>query len=974
MAATASPSATSLGGSTAGKPAGPLLLLDGMSLAFRAYFALPPDLATSAGIVTNAVHGFTSMLHNLVRDHHPSGLAVAFDLPGGTFRDEVVPDYKGGRSETPADLLPQFEMIRSLLGKLAIPVIEAEGFEADDVLATLATEARDRGHDVLLVTGDRDAYQLVEDPHVRVLYNRRGVSDYALYDEAGIEERTGVRPERYPVLAALRGDPSDNLPGVPGVGEKTAAKLVNEYGDLDTLYSHLDALSPKLRENLALHEDRVRMNAEVIPLVRDVPLDTHVDQLTLGGWIEDDARDAFAELELRTIWNRMASLIHEGAFGQPGGDAPRIPMGTASSADDGGVGSNGSTVPSGAAWLDNLEVIAPSSADEAVRDIGKVISAASSGTGNVALHAIWSGDPGRSPLIGLVLTPEPVPEAGAEGTSGQQVLYLGDDAGGASLAGKRTVLDSLSSALGPGGVGVIAHNAKEIMRSLLPLGVDVAALTMDTAVAAYLLDPSVDHYRLRDLSVAHLGFEVDDGEQGKGQGTLALELDGEDEGVGVGEEMVAPHVLAAARLAATVSRLRAPLQAALMAEDEDQLYNDIERPLVRVLARMEVTGIPVDREVLREIADELADECQTLEARIHEQAGAPFNVNSVPQLRSVLYDQLGLTPLRKTKTGYSTDARTLEQLRDQHPIVEILLHYREIEKLRSTYGESLIAEVAEDGRIHATFRQTVARTGRLSSDRPNLHNIPVRTDQGRRFREAFVPSPGRRLLVADYDQVELRAIAHLSGDPGLSAAFEAGEDIHRTVASRVFGVERDQVTHTQRSTAKMVSYGLAYGMEAYGLSQRLGVPVEAASTILRAFFDGFPAVQDYMQRAVADARNSGYTITAFGRRRPLPDLLATNYQVRQGAERQAMNAGIQGLAADLFKLALVRLDAGLHDGGFRSDLVLQVHDEVIVDVVPEESDAVAELTQRALTGAADLSVPLKVAMAWGSSWAEAKDG
>jgi DNA polymerase-1 len=977
MATTASPSATSLGGSSAGKPAGPLLLLDGMSLAFRAYFALPPDLATTAGIVTNAVHGFTSMLHNLVRDHRPSGLAVAFDLPGGTFRDEVVPDYKGGRSETPADLLPQFEMIRSLLGKLAIPVIEAEGFEADDVLATLATEARDRGHDVLLVTGDRDAYQLVEDPHIRVLYNRRGVSDYALYDEAGIEERTGVRPERYPVLAALRGDPSDNLPGVPGVGEKTAAKLVNEYGDLDTLYAHLDALSPKLRENLALHEDRVRMNAEVIPLVRDVPLDTHVDQLTLGGWIEDDAREAFAELELRTIWNRMASLIHEGAFGQPGGDAPRIPVGgTGSSADNAGGGSNGaaSVSVSGAAWLDNLEVIAPSSADQAVRDIGEVISAASSGTGNVALHAIWSGDPGRSPLVGLVLTPEPAPESGAEGTSGQQVLYLGDDAGGTSLAGNRTVLDSLATALGPGGAGVIAHNAKEIMRSLLPLGVDVAALTMDTAVAAYLLDPSVDHYRLRDLSVAHLGIEVDDGEQGKGQGTLALELDGEDEGDGAGEDRVAPHVLAAARLAATVSRLRAPLQAALVAEEEDQLYNDIERPLVRVLARMEVTGIPVDREVLREIADELADECRTLEARIHELAGAPFNVNSVPQLRSVLYDQLGLTPLRKTKTGYSTDARTLEQLRDQHPVVETLLRYREIEKLRSTYGESLIAEVSEDGRIHATFRQTVARTGRLSSDRPNLHNIPVRTDQGRRFREAFVPSPGRRLLVADYDQVELRAIAHLSGDPGLSAAFEAGEDIHRTVASRVFGVERDEVTHSQRSTAKMVSYGLAYGMEAYGLSQRLGVPVEAASTILRAFFDGFPAVQDYMQRAVADARNSGYTITAFGRRRPLPDLLATNYQIRQGAERQAMNAGIQGLAADLFKLALVRLDAGLHDGGFRSELVLQVHDEVIVDVVPEESDAVAELTQRALTGAADLSVPLKVAMAWGSSWAEAKDG
>jgi DNA polymerase-1 len=950
-----------------------------MSLAYRAYFALPPDLATSAGIVTNAVHGFTSMLHNLVRDHHPRALAVAFDLPGGTFRDEVVSDYKAGRSETPADLLPQFEMIRSLLGKLAIPVIEAEGFEADDVLATLATEARDRGQDVLLVTGDRDAYQLVEDPHIRVLYNRRGVSDYALYDEAGIEERTGVRPELYPILAALRGDPSDNLPGVPGVGEKTAAKLVNEYGDLDSLYAHLDALSPKLRENLALHEDRVRMNAEVIPLVRDVPLDTHVDQLTLGGWIEDDARDAFAELELRTIWNRMVSLIREGAFGQPGGDGPRIVIAESGA---GAAGGPSAATESGtsAAWLDSLHVNAPDTADAAVSAMEQLVTEARAATGNVALHAVWSGDPGRSPFVALALTAEPgdgVAEQGdraaVEQSNGQAVLYLGDDVAGNSLTQARPVLDALATALGPDGVGVIAHNAKEIMRSLLPLGVDVTGLTMDTAVAAYLLDPSVDHYRLRDLSVAHLGTEVDDGEQGKGQGTFSLELDGEDESEGTGDT-VAPHVQAAARLAATVSRLRAPLQAALAAEEEDELYNDIERPLVRVLARMEVTGIPVDREVLREIASELANECQTLEARIQELAGGPFNVNSVPQLRSVLYDQLGLTPLRKTKTGYSTDARTLEQLRDQHPIVETLLRYREIEKLRSTYGESLIAEVSEDGRIHATFRQTVARTGRLSSDRPNLHNIPVRTDQGRRFREAFVPSPGRRLLVADYDQVELRAIAHLSGDLGLSAAFEAGEDIHRTVASRVFGVERDEVTHSQRSTAKMVSYGLAYGMEAYGLSQRLNVPVEEASTILRAFFDGFPAVQDYMQRAVADARNSGYTITAFGRRRPLPDLLATNYQVRQGAERQAMNAGIQGLAADLFKLALVRLDAGLHDGGFASDLVLQVHDEVIVDVVPEESDEIAELTQRALTGAADLSVPLKVAMAWGSSWAEAKDG
>ncbi len=482
---------------------------------------------------------------------------------------------------------------------------------------------------------------------------------------------------------------------------------------------------------------------------------------------------------------------------------------------------------------------------------------------------------------------------------------------------------------------------------------------------------------MSDLAGRFLGVDVDDGTGAKGQGTFALEAPPDEGAPGEGPRAGAasgldPSALESVRLAAVLARLRPPLLGALAEVGEDGLNADIEQPLVRVLARMEVVGIPVDQEVLRAIAAALAEEVESLETTIQDLAGEPFKVNSVPQLRSVLYDKLGLTPLRKTKTGYSTDARTLEQLRGQHPIVEALLRYREVEKLRSTYGESLAAEVAADGRIHATFRQTVARTGRLSSDRPNLHNIPVRTEEGRRFREAFVPSPGRRLLVADYDQVELRAIAHLSGDPGLTAAFAAGEDIHRTVASQVFGVDRDQVTQAQRSTAKMVSYGLAYGMEAYGLSQRLGVPVEEAQGILQAFFAAFPSVQAYMDTAVAEARQAGYTVTAFGRRRPLPDLTSTNYQVRQAAERQAMNAGIQGLAADLFKAALIRLDTGLEEGGLASDLVLQVHDEVLVDVDPDEEDQVAALTEDALTGAADLSVPLKVAMAWGSSWAEAK--
>ena len=932
----------------------PLLLLDGMSLAFRAYFALPPDLATTTGIVTNAVHGFASMLVNLVRDHQPSGLAVAFDLPGDTFRDDVVDDYKAGRAETPNDLLPQFDMIRALLGVLAIPVVDAVGYEADDVIATLATEARDRGQTVIIVTGDRDAYQLVEDPFIRVLYNRRGVSDYVLYDEAGIQERTGVTPEKYPLLASLRGDPSDNLPGVPGVGEKTAAKLVNEYGDLDSLYAHLDALSPKLRENLAAHLERVRMNAEVIPLIRDVPLVTTIDQLQLGGWDSEEARVLFAEFELKTVWPRLLTVMHDGLLGppRPGGEP---------SVDISVPGPDRGDTPVGdqPAWLASPEIVVPDDSAAAATGLETMVAAAQFGSGNLAVFAQWTGDPGRSPLAALAVTPE----AGPDDT--YPVLYLA----GPRMLDDAKVMATLADVVGPGGVGVVGHDVKELMRSLLPMGVDVTSLVMDTAVAAYLLDSSIDRYHLVDLARQQLGVLVDDGSVG--QGSFALADTGTDTGSG-GAAGIDADVLQTARLVSVVARLRAPLDEALADTGGTELLHDIESPLVRVLARMEVTGVPVDREVLRAITAGLADECRSLEATIQDLAGEPFKVNSVPQLRSVLYERLGLTPLRKTKTGFSTDARTLEQLRGQHPIIEALLRYREVEKLRSTYGESLAAEIADDGRIHATFRQTVARTGRLSSDRPNLHNIPVRTEEGRRFRQAFVPSPGRRLLVADYDQVELRAIAHLSGDPGLTAAFEAGEDIHRTVASRVFGVDRDKVDLGQRSTAKMVSYGLAYGMEAYGLSQRLNVPVEEAKVILDAFFEGFPAVHDYMDRTVAEARNSGYTVTEFGRRRLLPDLLSGNYQVRQGAERQAMNAGIQGLAADLFKIALIRLDAALTEGKFASDLVLQVHDEVLLDVDPSEAEAVEELTRHALTGAADLSVPLKVAMAWGSSWAEAK--
>jgi DNA polymerase I len=913
-----------------------------MSLVFRSFFALPPDLATASGVVTNAVHGFTSMLVLLVRDHRPSSLAVAFDPPGETFRDTMIEGYKAGRPATPDDLSPQFDLVRQILAALAVPVVEVPGYEADDVLATLATEARDRQCPVIVVTGDRDCFQLVEDPYVRVLYNRRGVSDYSLYDEAGIIERTGVVPSLYPMLAALRGDPSDNLPGVNGVGEKTAAKLLNTYGDLDGIFSNLAALTPKLRENLTEGEPLARSNALVIPLVRDVSMGVSLSELTLGGWHLETARQVFEDLELRTVWTRLEPLLADGSFGAPvAGSA--VPARTTSAPDE----KEGLTTgPAAGACVEAPPPVAlqPASAAEAVRALAELTG---SGAGPLFLAGHWAGAVGRSALSGVALASGDPPDA---------AVWLD----GARLA-EPEVLDALRAAWA--GRAVAGHQVKELFRSLLEVGVACPELLMDTAVAAYLLDPSAGDYSLDAVALPWLDRRALGERPAAARGQLSLGIDAEvhDAEGAVGE-------------ASTAAQLVAPLFGALDAAGLRTLNDEVERPLVGVLARMEVVGIRVDTVELRRIVDELVTETDTLEAHIQELAGHPFNVNSTPQLRTVLYDELGLTTGRKTKTGYSTDAQTLESLRDDHPIVETLLRYRELEKLRSTYGESLLAEVSADGRIHATFGQTVARTGRLSSERPNLHNIPVRTEAGRQFRRAFVPAEGNRLLVADYDQMELRVIAHLSGDPGLSEAFRSGADVHRTVASGIYGVEPPEVTHTQRERAKMVSFGLAYGMEAFGLARRLATGVDEAVEIMNRYFAALPEVRLYMDATVAEARARGYTRTALGRIRPLPELADRNYRVRQAAERQAMNAGIQGLAADLFKTALVRLDRALDEGALASRLVLQVHDEVLVDVAPGEETVVEDLVGVAMTGAAELSVPLKVSMAWGSSWAEAKGG
>jgi DNA polymerase-1 len=894
-----------------------ILLIDGNSLTYRAFFALPTDMATAGGQVTNAVFGFTSMLINLIRDHRPDQIAVAFDRPEPTFRHEQVAEYKANRESAPDILRQQMGLVREVVETLHLPILEVPGFEADDILATLATRARDAGDDVLVVTGDRDAYQLVEDPHVRVLYNRRGVSDYALYDEAGIEERTGVRPDLYVQYAALRGDPSDNLPGVPGVGEKTAAKLINKYGGIDGIFEHLDEQTPKLRENLGASEAQVRQNAEVMVLLRDVELEGGPAPLRADDLDVDAVRKLFDFLEFRTLYDRLVEALGEA----PAADAPGA----------------------GAGDVIEAEVRAVATGADAVA----LLDAAGRDTHPLAVAASWRGVEGRSPLEGLAVVVDP---------STADVAWLS-----AELLAEPAVTDALRALVAVGGRPLAAHGAKELMRGLFDYGIDVHTLVLDTMIAAYLVDPAESRYVLDELLDRYAQLRLPEG-AGPGEGQLDL------------DDSSVPASQDAGRRALAVARLVEPLSTALAGRGLTSLNDDIEVPLVRVLARMEVIGVGVDVDELRRLNDQLGQDCERLRAEIWKDAGDEFNVNSTPQLREVLFDRLGLTPQKKTKTGYSTDAASLEKLLGEHPIIEHLLQYREVEKLRSTYGTGLLAEVQADGRIHATFNQTVARTGRLSSDAPNLHNIPVRSEIGRAFRKAFVPAPGFELLVADYNQIELRCIAHLAEDPGLIAAFESGQDIHTATAARIFDVDPDDVAIDQRSKAKMVSYGLAYGMEAYGLGQRLSIPTADAQVILDAYFEAFPAVRDYMDRTVAEARERGYTETLFGRRRAIPELSAGNYRIRQAGERQAMNAGIQGLAADIFKVALVRLDAALEQGEHPSRLILQVHDEVLVEVEPAERAEITNVVLDAMSGAFDLRVPLEVNLAYGPTWADAKGG
>ena len=895
-----------------------LMALDGNSLAYRAFFALPTDMVTASGQVTNAIYGFTSMLLTLMRDHKPDGVIVVFDRREKTFRHDAAPEYKAQREAQPDILYQQLDLIREMLAKMGVVAIDAAGFEGDDLIATIAEKALQSGDDLIIVTGDRDNYQLVCDPHIRVLYNKRGVSDYALYDEAGILERTGVTPKQYADYAALRGDPSDNLDGVPGVGEKTAAKLITKYQNIEAVFDHADEQTPKLKQALIESRERVLRNAKLMILRRDAPVTVDIHSLTPSPNAKE-VKEVFATFEFKTMYARFVEATKHFANLELTAEPAQSP--NAESLEGSSISAQVETCKSSKDALSALQ-------RNEVSD----------------LAAAWLGDAGRSELLGLAVVAN---------TKKFEVSWIPSH-----LLSNKEVKDRLN-----GTFKFRAHNAKPIMRSLQAIGIDLKEMKLDTAIAAYLLDPSESRYEIAQVVSRFTNFEISqlDSKADNGQ----LNFDAPD------SQSIASGV--AANEALGVSLVEGVLTDALSKQNLTKLYQEIEHPLVRVLARMEFLGVEINRKQLNEINDRLTAECLRLTQLLHKVAKQEFNLNSPLQLRKILYDDKKLTPGKKNKTGPSTDAATLEKLRDQWPeFIEPLLEYREVEKLRSTYGEGLLSVVEDDSRIHATFNQTVARTGRLSSDQPNLHNIPVRSEQGKVFRTAFVPRKNCQFLVADYNQIELRCIAHLANDPGLIEAFNNNVDIHNVTAANVFGVATDKVTSEQRSKAKMVSYGLAYGMEAYGLAQRLAIGVNEASEILEAYFAAFPRVKKYMDETIEEARKRGYTETLFGRRRAIPELQNPNFRIRQIGERQAMNSGIQGLAADIFKVALVQLDQALESEKFESRLVLQVHDEVIVEGVVAEKQEVEALVRKSMRDAAKLAVPLEVNLAWGETWAAAK--
>lgn len=884
-----------------------LLLLDGHSLAYRAFFALPAEnFSTKTGQHTNAVYGFTSMLINVLRDEEPTHVAVAFDVSRDTFRSKEYADYKAGRSATPSEFSGQLPLLREVLDALKIRHIEMPGFEADDIIATLTTSATAAGMEVVICSGDRDAFQLVTDD-VTLLYPVRGVSEVWRMDPARVLEKYGVPPERYSDLAALVGESSDNLPGIPGVGPKTAAKWITQYDGLTGIVAHVDQIGGKVGDALRANLEQVLRNRRLNQLVRDLDTGVSLADLKRGMWDREKVHEVFDALEFRVLRERLFATFDT----------------TAAEASEGGfeVDTEVLSGPELEAWL-----------------------AGPGRSGEIGVHVIGSWARGRGDVGAIALAAADGPAAYVD------VTDLNPDAEAA-----------LGAWLADPEVAKFLHDAKGPLHAVQARGWTLAGLRLDTALAAYLVKPDQRDFDLADLVVRMLGRDLR-AQAGAADGMLDFGADDSAE------------IDAAGVRARAVLDLGQVLAEQVEKAGGSHLLRDVELPLVGVLAEMEDTGIGVDLEHLEALEKDFAQAVDLAQSDAYDAIGGEqINLGSPKQLQVVLFDTLGMPKTKRTKTGWTTDADALADLfaKTEHPFLEALLRHRDATRLRVTV-EGLLKSVADDGRIHTTYEQTIAATGRLSSKDPNLQNIPIRTDEGRRIRESFVVGPGyESLMSVDYSQIEMRIMAHLSGDAGLIEAFRTGEDLHRFVGSRVFGVEPEAVTAAMRSKVKAMSYGLAYGLSAFGLSRQLTIPVDEARALMDEYFARFGGVRDYLRDVVAQARATGYTETMLGRRRYLPDLTSDNRQRREMAERMALNAPIQGSAADIMKVAMLGAHQALADAGLRSRLLLQVHDELVVEVAPGEAALVEDLVRAEMGRAVEMDVPLDVSVGIGRSWHDA---
>jgi DNA polymerase-1 len=884
-----------------------VLLIDGNSIVNRAFYAMPP-LTNSTGLHTNAVFGFTTMLLKVIEEEKPTHLLVAFDAGKATFRHEGYSEYKGGRQKTPPELSEQFPLLKDLLRSFSIKQFELSGYEADDIIGTWTRLAEEQGQEAIVVSGDKDMLQLASD-RVTVLLTRKGVSEVDRFTPEAIGEKYGLAPQQIIDLKGLMGDASDNIPGIAGVGEKTALKLLAEYGTVEAVLEHAGEIKGKLGENVRTHQEDARMSKQLATIFREVPVERTWDELRWEGYDAAELAAAFRKLEFKSLIERLDL--------------------------------SGAAAPSDEerAAADYEIVWAGPGAEREWAELNEALPAAES------LLVEWSGDnPHQSSGIGLAVA------------AGGRVFVVPYEA----LA--RDEASRLREWLADGEApkrGCDLHGAELV---LARSGCDLRGHAFDVQLAAYLLDPTEADPSLSGMLQRQGLPTVASDEAVYGKGAKFRVPD---------QETLAAHLAAKAD---AIRRLAASLAEELERAGMRSLYYELEQPLSLILAGMEKMGIVVRSEALEELGQEFQGEIERIVGEVHRLAGFEFNIGSTKQLGDVLFEKLGLPVVKKTKTGYSTDAEVLEKLEPYHEIVRLILHFRTLTKLQSTYIEGLLKEIRpEDGKIHTYYRQTIAATGRLSSQYPNLQNIPIRLEEGRQIRKAFVPSePQWHIVAADYSQIELRVLAHISGDEGLSEAFRQEMDVHTKTAMDVFGVPADMVDAGMRRQAKAVNFGIVYGISDYGLSQNLHITRREAAEFIEQYFAAFPGVRKYMDDIVAQARQDGYVTTLMGRRRYLPDIKASNFNLRSFAERTAMNTPIQGTAADIIKLAMARMDEKLKELGLRSRMLLQVHDELVFEVPPDEVETMTALVPETMAKAFPLDVPLKADVSVGTNWYEAK--